>query len=83
MLVHFKWLLTRLFAQSRSCTSRAKTLPGDRQDGLENLGEDHDELLSPTPGTNEGDVKFSARELGIIAKRVGREMARNGMISSE
>jgi hypothetical protein len=52
IVVHFKWLLTRLFVRSRSCTSRAKTLPGDHQDGLEDLGEDHDELLS---WTNSGE----------------------------
>ena len=37
----------------------------------------------PRPGTNEGDVKFSARELGIIAHQVWEEMALYGMISNE
>ena len=37
----------------------------------------------PRPGTNEGDVIFSARELGIIAQQVWREMALYGMISNE
>ena len=37
----------------------------------------------PRPGTNEGDVKFSARELGIIAHQVWEEMALYGMIPSE
>ncbi|KIM99811.1 hypothetical protein OIDMADRAFT_55714 [Oidiodendron maius Zn] len=37
----------------------------------------------PKPGTNEGDVNFSARELGIIAQQVWRQMALYDMISDE